>query len=192
MGGCATKPKVLKGEEGKAPVSAPAPAKEAELVTPAAVTESREVVVVAGGGDAVVKVEEEIVEVDDEQGGKRQSLSNLFKEKEGEELTESDKTPLEPVKQTETEKEQSEPVKPKEPAEEEKQNEFKQGQEAEKPSVPIEPTVIPDSVVTVENIETKTPVEDAPAPAPVPVPSPAPEPASAPETETEKQVEEAK
>ncbi|GLT70417.1 hypothetical protein SLA2020_424980 [Shorea laevis] len=188
MGGCATKPKVLKGEEGKAPVSAPVPAKEPELVTPAAVTESREVAVVAGGGDEVVKVKEEIVEVDDEQEGKRQSLSNLFKEKEGEELTESDKTPIEPVKQTETEKEQSEPMKPGKPAEAGKQNEFKQGQEAEKPSVPIEPTVIPGSVVTVENIETKALVEDAPAP----VPSAAPEPASAPETETEKQVEEAK
>lgn len=96
MGGCATKPKELKNE---APPPEPAPAKEEAGGT---VSETKEVVVaeeVTVEGDTVFCKHKEIVDDDDsldDHPNKRRSLSNLFKENEGKDSTESD-----PAKQDE-------------------------------------------------------------------------------------------
>lgn len=97
MGGCATKPKELKNE---APPPEPAPAKEEASGT---VSETKEVVVSEEvktvEGDAVFCKHKEIVDDDDsldDHPNKRRSLSNLFKENEGKDSTESD-----PAKQDE-------------------------------------------------------------------------------------------
>lgn len=97
MGGCATKPKELKNE---APPPEPAPAKEEAGGT---VTETKEVVVSEEvktvEGDTVFCKHKEIVDDDDsldDHPNKRRSLSNLFKENEGKDSTESD-----PAKQDE-------------------------------------------------------------------------------------------
>uniref|UniRef100_A0A5B6Z7Y8 Uncharacterized protein n=1 Tax=Davidia involucrata TaxID=16924 RepID=A0A5B6Z7Y8_DAVIN len=97
MGGCATKPKELKAEAADTPAPAPAPAVKEEVGT---VSEATKEVVVEG---EVVDKDKEIVQDDavDEQGSRRRSLSHLFKEKEGKDSTEIDKTALEPVKQEE-------------------------------------------------------------------------------------------
>ncbi|CAL5364890.1 unnamed protein product [Camellia sinensis] len=97
MGGCATKPKELKNE---APPPEPAPAKEEAGGT---VSETKEVVVAEEvktvEGDTVFCKHKEIVDDDDsldDHPNKRRSLSNLFKENEGKDSTESD-----PAKQDE-------------------------------------------------------------------------------------------
>lgn len=91
MGGCATKPKELKNE---APPPEPAPAKEEAGGT---VSETKEVVVAEEvktvEGDTVFCKHKEIVDDDDsldDHPNKRRSLSNLFKENEGKDSTESD------------------------------------------------------------------------------------------------------
>lgn len=82
MGACATKPKVLKEEPGKAPE----PVKEEEVAAGAV---PEEVVAVVEEEKKVVKREigvgdmvKEIVDDDkvDDQGSKRRSLSHLFKQ----------------------------------------------------------------------------------------------------------------
>ncbi|KAG8497244.1 hypothetical protein CXB51_008485 [Gossypium anomalum] len=96
MGGCATKPKVLKGDEPEIP--APAPSKEA-------VPEPKEAALaVAADGEKKVEADEvakdkDVIDDDaiDDQSNKRRSLSNLFQEKE-KGTAESDTTPSEPVK----------------------------------------------------------------------------------------------
>ncbi|OMO83578.1 zonadhesin-like protein [Corchorus olitorius] len=139
MGGCATKPKVLKGDDGEAPSPAPAPPPEPTKEPVSAVPEAKETAnFVAVEGEK--KVEEDIhatgvavlakdfdtveskeVEVDDDQSNKRQSLSNLFKENEKKGSVETDSIPSEPVKESvepvEMQKESAEPVKT-EPAKE--------------------------------------------------------------------------
>ena len=94
MGGCATKPKVLKGDEREVPVPVvpPEPTKETVPVVPDA-KEAADVV--AEGEKKVEAVDanevfeakdvDEVKEVDnddtvDDEANKRQSLSNLFKE----------------------------------------------------------------------------------------------------------------
>lgn len=79
MGGCATKPKVLKGDEPEIP--APAPSKEA-------VPEPKEAALaVAADGEKKVEADEvakdkDVIDDDaiDDQSNKRRSLSNLFQE----------------------------------------------------------------------------------------------------------------
>ncbi|MFQ6663371.1 hypothetical protein Gotur_030923 [Gossypium turneri] len=96
MGGCATKPKVLKGDEPEIP--APAPSKEA-------VPEPKEaaLAVLADGEKKVepdeVAKDKDVIDDDaiDDQSNKRRSLSNLFQEKE-KGTAESDTTPSEPMK----------------------------------------------------------------------------------------------
>lgn len=95
MGGCATKPKVLKGEEGEAPAPAPAPESVKESSVNAVPVET-EKEVAAGeedggekkkveeekGDDQAAGTEEKVItegEKADEQEGKPRSLSNLFK-----------------------------------------------------------------------------------------------------------------
>ncbi|KAJ7956965.1 microtubule-associated protein futsch-like [Quillaja saponaria] len=103
MGGCATKPKVLKDDAGKE-VKVPEPAKEE---TPVTVTETKRDIV-----DVNVEQSEEVKEIVDddkvdEEGSKRRSLTQLFNEKNEDGRPENEKAPVEePAKQEliETEK----------------------------------------------------------------------------------------
>ncbi|XP_022740636.1 enolase-phosphatase E1-like [Durio zibethinus] len=127
MGGCATKPKVLKGDERDVPVPAPPPKQTKEPVPE--VPEAKKVAdVVAAKGKK--KVEADFVEarqVDivnddkvDDHANKQRSISNLFKENEKKGAAESDNTTsepsknesLEPVKQQSSEPVRQEPVEP--------------------------------------------------------------------------------
>ncbi|KAK8672860.1 hypothetical protein V6N13_111217 [Hibiscus sabdariffa] len=83
MGGCATKPKVSKGDEGEIP--APSPPKE----------EVPEAEKAAEGENKVEAAKDRDVtddNIDDDQSNKRPSLSNLFEEKEHKGTAESDNT----------------------------------------------------------------------------------------------------
>ncbi|KAJ8765290.1 hypothetical protein K2173_011987 [Erythroxylum novogranatense] len=107
MGACATKPKVAKDNEGKAPVPPPETVKEEvaaevkkEEVTGVAEEEKKVVEREVGDqGHGKVKDVDDDHKVDDD-SSKRRSLSNLFKEKEGEkQIPEADNKPVEQVKQ---------------------------------------------------------------------------------------------
>lgn len=85
MGGCATKPKVLKGDEPEIP--APAPSKEAVPEPKEAALAVAVAVAVAADGEKKVEADEVAEEkyvIDDDaiddQSNKRRSLSNLFQE----------------------------------------------------------------------------------------------------------------
>ncbi|XVF14983.1 hypothetical protein REPUB_Repub09cG0109100 [Reevesia pubescens] len=126
MGGCATKPKVLKNDEGEVPAPVPPPEPTKDPVP--AVPEAKEVGDIAAEGEKKVETDvvhevvkakdvdeskEEVVNDDqlDDQANKRQSLSILFKEKGA---AESDNTSSEPTKNESLEpvkQELSEPVK---------------------------------------------------------------------------------
>ncbi|GMI67853.1 hypothetical protein HRI_000454600 [Hibiscus trionum] len=135
MGGCATKPKVLKGDQGEIP--APSPPKEA-------VPEAKEA---AEGENMVEAAEDRDFNIDDDQSNKR-SLSNLFKEKENKGTSESDNTQpeAEPMKKEtpETLKQELEPVT--------------KNQETKEPEKPVEPVSVPPG-----NIESSPPNEAKPS-----------------------------
>ncbi|XVE86603.1 hypothetical protein DITRI_Ditri18aG0047100 [Diplodiscus trichospermus] len=106
MGGCATKPKVLKGDEGEVPVPPPEPTKEPVPMVP----EAKEAANIAAEGQDKVEADvfkakdvDEAKEVGnddkvDDQTNKRQSLSNLFKENENKGSTENDNASSQPMK----------------------------------------------------------------------------------------------
>ncbi|KAF5745164.1 gelsolin-related protein [Tripterygium wilfordii] len=156
MGGCATKPKVLTGDgEAEAPAPAPAePAKVEEAAAAEVKTETKE------KGVEVVEEEKKVVEGDKvkeivgEQEEKPRSLSNLFKENEGE-------AEAEPVKQevsgTEKPKDESETKKPEaepssepatdEPSEPEKPSEEPETNVAVKTEAPVEVTAVEQTTI---------------------------------------------
>lgn len=94
MGGCATKPKVLKGDEGEVPAPVPPPEPTKEPIP--AVPEAKEAADVVAQGEKKVEDDhaneavnakgvgeaENVADADkvDDQANKRRSLSNLFKE----------------------------------------------------------------------------------------------------------------
>ncbi|OMO55874.1 hypothetical protein CCACVL1_26941 [Corchorus capsularis] len=182
MGGCATKPKVLKGDDGEAPSPAPAPPPEPTKEPVPAVPEAKETAnFVAVEGEKKVEednvhatgvavltkdfdiVEAKEVEVDDDQSNKRQSLSNLFKEKGS---VETDSIPSEPVKESvepvEMQQESAEPIKtePVEPVKESVEPVAVQ-QESAEPIItePVEPVAVQQESVEPIKTESVEPVK---------------------------------
>ncbi|KAF8377177.1 hypothetical protein HHK36_030550 [Tetracentron sinense] len=141
MGGCATKPKVLKAEDNTVPEPAPATAKDESCTDSdakiAGGTEEIGAVKVEGGGDG------EKEKVDDD------------KSKEGKESTGNDKT-------TQTEDIPSEPIKQEEPK---TQNAIKESNtsipETEKAENPVVGTLAPVVAVASKTVETEKPTEAA-------------------------------
>ncbi|XP_021273993.1 patellin-2-like [Herrania umbratica] len=126
MGGCATKPKVLKGDEREVPAPIPPPEPTKEPVP--AVPEAKEAADVVAQGEKKVEDDhanevvnakdvgeaEDVADDDkvDDQANKRQSLSNLFKENEKKGSAESDDSPSEAAEQVSPELVQRESVEP--------------------------------------------------------------------------------
>ncbi|XP_022774871.1 FK506-binding protein 4 [Durio zibethinus] len=118
MGGCATKPKALKDDEGEVPVPDPEPTKEPVPAVP----EAKEAADVATEGEKKAEADvvneivkaKEVVNDDkvDDQANKRQSLSNLFKENEKKGSAESDNTPSEQTKSESLESVKQESLEP--------------------------------------------------------------------------------
>ncbi|GMI67622.1 hypothetical protein HRI_000431500 [Hibiscus trionum] len=143
MGGCATKFKVLKGDDRSVPA---APTKEAVAAAPDVVTEKGENVEADVVGEAIVNDDK----VDDE-ATKRQSLSNLLNEnqKEGAAETETEtKTDVNPP---------SEPTKtePLEPVEQESMEKKVPTVEAEPLSVEPEAAAAATATATADVAETE-------------------------------------
>ncbi|GMY11171.1 aspartic and glutamic acid-rich protein isoform X4 [Fagus crenata] len=172
MGGCATKPKVLKEESAPEPepakeekaVETPELTKEEEPGVKALdnidiVKEEKEKVVVEGEGDKAKEIVDddvkakEIVDDDkvDEQGSKRRSLSLLFKQNEEVKDSTGDGNPaVEPLKQEEP----SVNIKPADESE-------TKLSEVEKYEIPVEKAPVPEVVDAQNPI---TPVEVTLAP----------------------------
>ncbi|XP_017984080.1 PREDICTED: cyclin-dependent kinase inhibitor 1C [Theobroma cacao] len=126
MGGCATKPKVLKGDEGEVPAPVPPPEPTKEPIP--AVPEAKEAADVVAQGEKKVEDDhaneavnakgvgeaENVADDDkvDDQANKRRSLSNLFKENEKKGSAESDDSPSEVAEQVSPELVQQESVEP--------------------------------------------------------------------------------
>ncbi|KAK8652724.1 hypothetical protein V6N13_126749 [Hibiscus sabdariffa] len=157
MGGCATKPKVLKGDEGEGPSP-----KEA-------VPEAKEAAAAADQAENKVEADKASDNKDvtddniDDQSNKKRSLSNLFKEvsvsnpKENKGTDESDNTQseAEPMK-----KETLESVPQESPDSLKQEMEpVTKNQETKEPEKPVEPVSVPPG-----NIESVKPNEANPAP----------------------------